>query len=53
VDLESVRSVDSDTVDVTLTYHLTDGGSSHERQRVDLVRSPQGGWLIQDDQVIG
>lgn len=53
VDVSDVRPVDSDSLDLTLTYHKTNGQLSRERQRVDLVRSSGGGYLINNDDVIG
>jgi hypothetical protein len=53
VDVADVRPVDRDSVEVTLTYHKSDGGTSRERQRVDLVRSPDGGYLINGDEPVG
>jgi hypothetical protein len=53
VDVADVRPVDKDSVEVTLTYHKRDGGTSRERQRVDLVRSPDGGYLINNDEPAG
>ena len=40
------------TADVTLTYHFRDGRVVVERQRLGLVRSDHGGWLIDDDTVL-
>ncbi len=49
-DIEPVPGTDS--VDLTVTYHLTSGGVSTERQRLDLVRSGDGGFLIDNDRVL-
>ena len=43
----------TDSVELTVTYHETNGQVSTERQRLDLVRSPSGGYLIDNDDVIG
>jgi len=43
----------SDSVELTITYHLSNGGTSRERQRLDLIRSANGGYLINNDDVIG
>jgi hypothetical protein len=43
----------SNSVELTLTYHETNGGTSTERQRLDLLRSSGGGYLINNDDVIG
>ncbi len=54
VDVRSVRPVSgSEDVDVTLTYRTTDGRSSTERKRFDLVRSQSGGYLINGERPIG
>jgi hypothetical protein len=53
VDVADVRPLDQDSVEVTLTYHKRDGGTSRERQQVDLVRSSDGGYLINGDQPAG
>ncbi len=54
----TIRSVDvsratarrgSDSVDVTLTYHSTNGGRSTEHKREGLIRSSGGGYLIDSD----
>jgi len=41
------------SVDVTLTYRTTDGRVSTERQRLDLIRSDDGGFLINGDEPAG
>jgi eukaryotic-like serine/threonine-protein kinase len=43
----------TDSVELTVTYHETNGQVSTERQRLDLLRSPSGGYLIDNDDVIG
>ena len=54
VDVSSVRPVaGSDAVDVTLTYRSTDGRTSTERKRFDLIRSSSGGYLINGEHPIG
>jgi eukaryotic-like serine/threonine-protein kinase len=53
VDVRDIQpATGADSVDLTLTYHKTDGESSTERHRLDLVRSRDGGYLIDDDTVI-
>jgi len=42
----------SHTADITLTYHYKDGRVVVERQRLTLVRSAGGHWLIDKDQVL-
>ena len=49
-DIEPVRGTDS--VELTVTYRLTNGRVSTERQRLDLIRSDDGGFLIDNDRVI-
>jgi hypothetical protein len=58
----TIRSVDvlsararpgSDSVDVTLTYHTTDGRLSTERKREGLIRSSGGGYLLNSDVAAG
>jgi hypothetical protein len=39
----------SDTVEVTLTYRGTDGRVSTERKREGLIRSDDGGYLLDTD----
>jgi serine/threonine protein kinase len=54
VTVTSVRPVSGeDAVDVTLTYRRTTGQSSPEHKRFDLIRSPNGGYLINGEQPIG
>ena len=54
VNVTSVRPVPgSDSVDVTLTYRRTNGATSTERKQFDLVRSSDGGYLIDDERPIG
>jgi eukaryotic-like serine/threonine-protein kinase len=54
VDVRDIEPVDgTNSVDLTLTYHKTDGQSTTERHRLDLVRSRAGGYLIDDDTAIG
>ena len=54
VDVSSVRPVaGSDAVDVTLTYHSTNGRASTERKRFDLIRSGSGSYLINGERPIG
>ena len=54
VNVTSVRPVPgSDSVDVTLTYRRTNGQTSTERKQFDLVRSSDGGYLIDDERPIG
>jgi eukaryotic-like serine/threonine-protein kinase len=57
----SIRSVDTsgfepgptpDTMDVTLRYEYDDGRVVVERQRLTLVGDGDGGYLIDDDQVL-
>jgi serine/threonine protein kinase len=43
----------SNSVDATLVYRRTNGQTSTEHKRFDLVRSPSGGWLIDDEHPIG
>jgi hypothetical protein len=54
----TIRSVDvrsaaarpgSSSVDVTLVYHTTSGGTSTERKREGLIPDGNGGYLIQSD----
>ncbi len=53
VDLADVRPGPSgSTVDVTLTYHFASGKVVAERQRLKLIRSPGGGYLINNDDVL-
>ena len=54
VDVSNIRPLPgSDSVELTITYHETNGSTSTERQRLDLVRSADGGYLINNDEVIG
>ncbi len=54
VDVSSVRPVaGSDAVDVTLTYHSTNGRASTERKGFDLIRSGSGSYLINGERPIG
>jgi serine/threonine protein kinase len=54
VSVTSVRPVPgSDSVDVTLTYRRTNGTTSTERKQFDLVRSSDGGYLINDERPVG
>jgi hypothetical protein len=54
VDVQDIRPLaGSNSVELTLTYHETNGASSRERQRLDLLRSSDGGYLINNDDVIG
>jgi hypothetical protein len=54
VDVSSVRPVaGSDAVDVTLTYRSTNGRTSTERKRFDLIRSSSGSYLINGEHPIG
>jgi hypothetical protein len=50
-DIQPVKGTNS--VDLTLLYHRTNGQTSRERQRIDLIRSPNGGWLINGDNPVG
>jgi hypothetical protein len=43
----------TNSVELTITYHETNGSTSTERQRLDLLRSSDGGYLINNDDVIG
>ncbi len=53
VDLTDVTPhPDASTAEVTLTYHFSDGRVVKERQRLVLVRSSGGGYLIDDDKVL-
>ncbi len=42
-------SPDSDTVDITVVYRGTDGKTSTERKRETLVKSEDGGYLLDTD----
>ncbi len=54
VDVSSVRPVaGSDAVDVTLTYRSTNGRTSTERKRFDLIRSGSGSYLINGEHPTG
>jgi eukaryotic-like serine/threonine-protein kinase len=54
VDVRDIRPLrGSNSVELTITYHETNGSTSTERQRLDLVRSSHGGYLINNDDVIG
>ena len=54
VDVSNVQPVaGEDSVDLTLRYHKTNGQVSTERQRIDLIRSSDGGYLINDDNPAG
>jgi len=54
VDVRDIRPLPgSNSVELTLTYHETNGRTSTERQRLDLLRSSDGGYLINNDDVIG
>ena len=54
VDVKDIEPVPgTDSVELTITYHLANGRSSTERQRLDLVRAADGGYLIDNDEVIG
>jgi hypothetical protein len=54
VGVSDVAPVDgASSVDVTLTYETTDGRVSTERQRLDLIRSSDGGFLINGDGPVG
>lgn len=53
VTVSSVRPVSgSDAVDVRLTYRRTNGQTSSEHKRFDLIRSPSGSYLINGEQPI-
>ena len=47
-----VTSPGSHTADITLTYHYRDGRVVDERQRLTLIRSADGRWLIDNDTVL-
>jgi eukaryotic-like serine/threonine-protein kinase len=54
VTVSRVRPVSGeDAVDVTLTYRRTNGQTSTEHKRFDLIRSPSGGYLINGEHSIG
>jgi serine/threonine protein kinase len=54
VTVTSVRPVSGeDAVDVRLTYRRTTGQESPEHKRFDLIRSPNGGYLINGEHPIG
>lgn len=42
----------ANSLTLTLRYHYADGEISQERQRLDLVRSADGDWLIDNDEVL-
>jgi hypothetical protein len=53
VDVADIRTIDPNTAELTLTYHKRNGQTSRERQRIDLVRSSDGGYLINNDNPVG
>ena len=54
VTVSSVQPVrGSDSVDVTLTYRRRNGQTSTERKRFDLIKSSNGGYLINDEHPLG
>ena len=54
VRVSNVRPVrGTDFVDATLTYRKTDGAVTTEKHRLELIRSDDGGYLIDDDEMIG
>lgn len=54
VDVANVQPVaGTDSVDLTLRYHKTNGQVSTERQRIDVIRSSDGGYLINGDNPVG
>ena len=54
VHVSSVRPVaGSDAVDVTLTYRRTNGRTSTEHKRFDLIRSGSGSYLINGEHPVG
>jgi serine/threonine protein kinase len=53
VDVTGVSPLDENSLEVRMTYHETNGEKSSERQRVDLIRSSDGGYLINNDDVLG
>ena len=54
VEVESAKASEgSNTVDVTLVYRSTDGGTSTEHKREGLVPNDDGGWLLNTDEPAG
>jgi hypothetical protein len=54
VDVRSAEATpDGDSVQVTLVYHTSDGGTSTERKVERLVESDDGSYLIDSDQPAG
>jgi hypothetical protein len=49
VDVADVEPVSDSAVEVTLTYRRTDDTTSRERKRLQLLRSRDGGYLINGD----
>ncbi len=50
VDVADVEPVGDDAVEATLTYRRTDATASRERKRLELLRSQDGGYLIDGDE---
>ncbi|HYO38429.1 MAG TPA: serine/threonine-protein kinase [Nocardioidaceae bacterium] len=53
VDVADVEPVAANAVEVTLTYTRTDGTTSPERKRLELLRTDDGGYLINGDEPAG